>query len=400
MCDILLKNIKEDIWAWFYCKPGCSLEEGLTIVETDSDVKKMFELANIHGVIEVFVSAIPQSVLVDSYYKNLLFDDPDVEVTSRVRFHEKRRNDLDNMNLEEIRAWEQSEENSSDILRTPYVKVWTEASEASLFRGMGELPYNDDFNDCPSFLRSVNKPYIPKDCKCGCRSPTFLRSLAEIESGYGSSPIKCCKVVNDVEHGLTVGSSIVIQNESKEIGFKATPFKSRNLFHEFEDAVDDDIHDVAALSSVGGSTVIQHVSKEACFKVSPFRCKNLFNDFEEALDDDTHDVPALSVVGGSNAIPYVSTNNKVCESSPLNGKRLFNNLDEVPAFGGATVIQYVSKKRHFQGRTLKGRNLIDEFESVGSHVSVEFERVTKDEEVAKEEEVACQDVGRTMVKKM
>ena len=105
-------------------------------------------------------------------------------------------------------------------------------------------------------------------------------------------------------------------------------------------------------------------------------------------------------MGGSNAIPSVSTNNKVCESSPLNGKRLFNNLDEVPAFGGATVIQYVSKKRHFQGRTLKGRNLIDEFESVGSHVSVEFERVTKDEEVAKEEEVACQDVGRTMVKKM
>ena len=89
--------------------------------------------------------------------------------------------------------------------------------------------------------------------------------MLKIESGFGSSPIKGSKVVNDVDNGHTVGSSTVIQNESKEIGFKATPFKGRNLFHEFEDAVDDDFHDVAAVSSVGGSTIIQHVSKEACF---------------------------------------------------------------------------------------------------------------------------------------
>ncbi|PWA69469.1 phospholipase-like protein [Artemisia annua] len=390
MCDLLLKNIKADIWAWFYCKPGCSLEEGLTIVETDSNVKKMFELADIHGLIEVFISAIPQSVLVDHYYKNLLFDDSDVEVTARVIIHEKRRNDLDNMNLEEIKDWEQSEQNSPDILRTPYVKEWTEASEASLFRGKGELEYNDDFNDCPSFLRSVNNPYMPKDCKCGCRSLTFLRSLAEIESGFGSSPIKGNMVVNDVDDGLTVGSSTVIQNVSKEIGFKAIPFKGNNLFNEFEDAV----------SSVGGSTVIQHVLKEIFFEASPLKSKNLFNDFEEALDDDIQDVAAVSVVGGSNAIPYVSTEKKLSESSPLNGKRLFNKIHEVPTIGGSTVIHYASKKRRCQGRILKGRKLFDDFQSVGSHGSVEYEGFAKDEKVANDEEVACQDVGRTMVKKM
>lgn len=91
ICDLLLKNIKEDIWAWFYCRHGCSLEEGLTIVESDNDVKKMFELADIHGVIELYVSAVPQAILVDYYYKNLPFDDSAVEVRSRVRIHEQKK---------------------------------------------------------------------------------------------------------------------------------------------------------------------------------------------------------------------------------------------------------------------------------------------------------------------
>ena len=60
-------------------------------------LRKKFQLADIHGLIEVIVTAIPQADLVDHYYKNLPFDDSDVEVTSRVTIHEKRRNNLDNM---------------------------------------------------------------------------------------------------------------------------------------------------------------------------------------------------------------------------------------------------------------------------------------------------------------
>ncbi|GKA01777.1 hypothetical protein Tco_0674442 [Tanacetum coccineum] len=84
MCDLLLEKVKDDIWHWYYCKPGCCLEEGLTIVENDMDVKKMYEMANLHGLLEVYVSHIPQLLVLDYYLKNLCVDESDDEVTSQV----------------------------------------------------------------------------------------------------------------------------------------------------------------------------------------------------------------------------------------------------------------------------------------------------------------------------
>ncbi|GJS84832.1 hypothetical protein Tco_0751373 [Tanacetum coccineum] len=43
MSDLLLEKIEEDIWKWFYCKHKRSLKEGLTLVENDKDIEKMFE---------------------------------------------------------------------------------------------------------------------------------------------------------------------------------------------------------------------------------------------------------------------------------------------------------------------------------------------------------------------
>ncbi|GJW90605.1 hypothetical protein Tco_0168158 [Tanacetum coccineum] len=79
MCDLLLEKVKEDIWHWFYCKPDCSLEEGLTIVENDRDVKKMYEMANLHGLLEVYVSHTPQLLVTNYYLKNLCVDEYDAE---------------------------------------------------------------------------------------------------------------------------------------------------------------------------------------------------------------------------------------------------------------------------------------------------------------------------------
>nr|GFB28708.1 transposase, MuDR, MULE transposase domain protein [Tanacetum cinerariifolium] len=53
MCDLLVEKVIEDIWHWFYCKPDCCLKEGLTVVENDTDVKIMYEMANLHGHLEV-----------------------------------------------------------------------------------------------------------------------------------------------------------------------------------------------------------------------------------------------------------------------------------------------------------------------------------------------------------
>ncbi|GJS54006.1 hypothetical protein Tco_0627368 [Tanacetum coccineum] len=58
ICELLLDNLKLDIWAWFFCMPDCSLEQGLTIVQNDRDVKKMYEMAKLRGILEVFVSLI------------------------------------------------------------------------------------------------------------------------------------------------------------------------------------------------------------------------------------------------------------------------------------------------------------------------------------------------------
>ena len=317
LCDFLMKNIKDDIWAWFYCRPNFSLEEGLTIVETDNDVNKLYGLAEIHGPIEVYVCALPQALLVSHYHNNLPFDDSDDEVTSKVRVHEKRKEDVDKMSFEELIAWEQEEQNSPAIFRTPYVKPFV---EGSLFRGRGELEYNDDFNDCPSFLRSVNSPYVPEDCDCGCGLTGNLfkdHDERRLEICIGSTPSKVSMLANDV----------------------------------------DDV------STFGKSTVIQNVSKEIVLKASPLKHKNLFRDFEDAVDDDTQSVGDVSVVGWSNARPYVSTDKEVSESSPLKVKRVSNDLDEVPTVGASTVIRYVLKESRIHATTFKGKKLFDEFES-------------------------------------
>ncbi|GJX36271.1 hypothetical protein Tco_0247828 [Tanacetum coccineum] len=65
MIDLLLDKTKDDIWKWFYCKPKCKLEKGLTLVENDRDHKKMFELANFHGYLDVYVGHNPQVILLD-----------------------------------------------------------------------------------------------------------------------------------------------------------------------------------------------------------------------------------------------------------------------------------------------------------------------------------------------
>ncbi|GJW30412.1 hypothetical protein Tco_0047287 [Tanacetum coccineum] len=103
--DLLLDKTKEDIWKWFYCKPKCTLEEGLTIVENDRDIEKMFEVANLQGAIDLCVCPIPQVCLVEYYFKKLdVVFESNEEVTSIYRGHEKAKNDANTMSFEEIVA--------------------------------------------------------------------------------------------------------------------------------------------------------------------------------------------------------------------------------------------------------------------------------------------------------
>ncbi|GJV59690.1 transposase, MuDR, MULE transposase domain protein [Tanacetum coccineum] len=141
MNDLLLDKTKDDIWKWFYCKHKCSLEEGLTLVENDRDMDKMFQLANLHGTLDLYIGQIPQVFLVDYYFKNLCCVDSDEEVTSMYTSHEKAKKDVSTMLLEELIAWEQEETQSLSYLRSPH--VWKKTS-ASTSKGKVIL---DDFED-------------------------------------------------------------------------------------------------------------------------------------------------------------------------------------------------------------------------------------------------------------
>ena len=94
ICDILLKEIKEDIWAWYFCLPSSSLEQGLTLVEDDNDVKKLYDIAVLHGLVEIYVCHQPQVHLVSYYHNNLSFDSSDDELTSKIKSHEKKKKDV------------------------------------------------------------------------------------------------------------------------------------------------------------------------------------------------------------------------------------------------------------------------------------------------------------------
>nr|GEY37432.1 hypothetical protein [Tanacetum cinerariifolium] len=55
---------------------------------------KMFQLANLHGTLNLDIGQIPQVFLVNYYFKNLCCVDSDEEVTSMYRSHEKAKKDV------------------------------------------------------------------------------------------------------------------------------------------------------------------------------------------------------------------------------------------------------------------------------------------------------------------
>ncbi|GJY20436.1 phospholipase-like protein [Tanacetum coccineum] len=89
---MVLKEMGGQILDLRLSRPKCSLEQGLTISESDRDVEKMFEMANFHGTLEN---------------------------------HEKKKNDINYMSLEEHIAWEKEEAQSPSYLRSPHVRQRT-----------------------------------------------------------------------------------------------------------------------------------------------------------------------------------------------------------------------------------------------------------------------------------
>ncbi|GJU31050.1 hypothetical protein Tco_1174639 [Tanacetum coccineum] len=120
--DMLVYKLECEIRALFYSIPRNSLETGLTIVECDNDVKKMYDTAELYGLINLYISHFPRN-LASYYFKNLTFDEAHGDIQSKVTSHEKLKShgNLALMTFDESRSWEK-EQSISPLLRTPPLK--------------------------------------------------------------------------------------------------------------------------------------------------------------------------------------------------------------------------------------------------------------------------------------
>ncbi|GJT59764.1 hypothetical protein Tco_1003297 [Tanacetum coccineum] len=120
MLDMLSYKLECHIWAIFVCSPRCSLGEGLTIIEDDGDMEKLYAIAEKYGLVNFYIAHIPEN-LAEYYFKILTLDASDEEVKSKVKSHEKRKLDASAMSPHELVDWAEQEA-GSPYLRTPPIK--------------------------------------------------------------------------------------------------------------------------------------------------------------------------------------------------------------------------------------------------------------------------------------
>ncbi|PWA68719.1 hypothetical protein CTI12_AA302420 [Artemisia annua] len=142
---------EEEIWSWFYCIPTTKLEIGLTIVESDNDVKRMYEMAEMYGSLEFYVSHDPQLPLVNWYYKNVCLVKTDEEEKAMLNTHEKRLEDWKTMMLDVLVAWEEKE-CQSPYLRSPPLR---RTNAIRQFKGK-VLCYDNTLEDVDGFVGKKN----------------------------------------------------------------------------------------------------------------------------------------------------------------------------------------------------------------------------------------------------
>ncbi|GJV67307.1 hypothetical protein Tco_1482816 [Tanacetum coccineum] len=111
LLDMLSYKLECEIWGIFYSTPRSSLEEGLTIVEDDFDMNKMYDMGEKYGLINLYIAHFPKK-LAEYYYKNLSFDAADEDVFCKIKTHEKMMQNAGLMSPEELIAWEKEEAGS------------------------------------------------------------------------------------------------------------------------------------------------------------------------------------------------------------------------------------------------------------------------------------------------
>ncbi|GJS18389.1 phospholipase-like protein, partial [Tanacetum coccineum] len=144
-----------------------SLEQGLTIVESDRDVEKIFEMANLHRTLEVYIGHIPQAPLAGYYFKNM-YVFSHIPQASLVGYYSK------NMCVVEFDEEEQEEAQSPSYLRSPHVRQRT-----SVIHGKSNVLL-DNFEDVGNDL-SLKDGLISttSDGDPAVRGSSYIRKLID-----------------------------------------------------------------------------------------------------------------------------------------------------------------------------------------------------------------------------
>ncbi|GJX93487.1 hypothetical protein Tco_0348073 [Tanacetum coccineum] len=123
----------------------CNLGEGLTIVEDDGDMKKLYAIAEKYGLVNLCIAHIPEN-LAEYYFKILTLDAFDEEVKSKVKSHENRKLDASAMSPHELVEWAEQEA-GSPYLRTPSIKPRRKCIELPCKNLFGDFLHCDSVAD-------------------------------------------------------------------------------------------------------------------------------------------------------------------------------------------------------------------------------------------------------------
>ncbi|GJR30962.1 hypothetical protein Tco_1107194 [Tanacetum coccineum] len=148
MLDMIVYKLECEIRGLFYCIPRNSLEIGLTIIEGDPDIKKIYDMAEMYGLINLYNAHVPKN-LATYYFRNLSFDDYHRDIQPKLKSHEKLKMDAASMTFDELVAWEK-EESLSPLLRTPPLKprrIGIEFPVKNLYAEFFHADYVDDHFD-------------------------------------------------------------------------------------------------------------------------------------------------------------------------------------------------------------------------------------------------------------
>ena len=71
LIEYLKEQLQTSFYAMFFKLPGCELEVGLKIVESNAELDAMYSFCESYGKLEMFLAHIPQN-LYDYYHTNLI----------------------------------------------------------------------------------------------------------------------------------------------------------------------------------------------------------------------------------------------------------------------------------------------------------------------------------------